>query len=90
MDEKDFDFELAREFNRYKNAHMISICMSALVYDLELKVQEGLNIPSFLLKDKIEQSAMDIIRDSIREHKFDELYEQSWNRLQEVIPEQLR
>ena len=33
------DLKLEQEFERYKNAHMISICMSALVYDLELKVQ---------------------------------------------------
>ena len=84
------DLDLEKEFERYKNTHMISICMSALVYDLELKAQEGLHIPTFLIKDKIEQSAMNIIRDSVYEHKFDELYEQSWNRLQEVIPEQLR
>ena len=84
------DLSLEQEFNRYKNAHMISICMSALVYDLELEVQKGLNIPSFLLKDKIEQSAMEIIERSVRERKFDELYEQSWDRLQEVIPELLR
>lgn len=84
------DLELEKEFERYKNAHMISICMSALVYDLELEVQKGLNIPSFLLKDKIEQSAMNIIRENVMQHKFDELYEQSWNRLQEVIPELLR
>ena len=84
------DLDLEKEFERYKNAHMIAIVMSALVYDLELKAQEGLHIPTFLIKDKIEQSAMNIIRDSVYEHKFDELYEQSWNRLQEVIPEQLR
>ena len=84
------DLELEKEFERCKNAHMISICMSALAYDLELKAQEGLHIPTFLIRNKIEEAAMDIIRDSIHEHKFDELYEDSWNRLQEVIPELLR
>lgn len=83
------DLTLEQEFERCKNAHMISICMSALVYDLELKAQEGLHIPTFLIRDKIEKAAMGIIRDSVYEHKFDELYEQSWNRLQEVIPEML-
>ena len=84
------DLELEQEFERYKNAHMISICMSALVYDLELEVQKGLNIPSFLLKDKIEQGAMNIIRENVMQHKFDELYEQSWDRIQQVAPELLR
>lgn len=84
------DLDLEKEFERYKNAHMISICMSAITYDLELEVQKGLNIPSFLLKDKIEQGAMNIIRDNVYAHKFDELYEQSWNRLQEVAPELLK
>lgn len=84
------DLKLEKEFERYKNAHMISICMSALVYDLELKAQEGLHLPTFLIKDKIEQNAMDIIRDSVYEHKFDELYEDSWNRIQQVAPELLR
>lgn len=84
------DLKLEQEFERYKNAHMISICMSALVYDLELEVQKGLNIPSFLLKDTIEKHAMEIIERSVRERKFNELYCASWDRLQEVIPEQLR
>ena len=84
------DLILEQEFERCKNAHMISICMSALMYDLELKAQEGLHIPTFLIRDKIEQSAMDIIKDSVLRHSFDELYEQSWNRIQEVAPEILR
>lgn len=84
------DLTLEQEFERCKNAHMISICMSAITYDLELEVQKGLNIPSFLLKDKIEQSAMSIIRDNVYAHKFDELYEQCWSRIQEVAPELLR
>lgn len=84
------DLILEQEFERCKNAHMISICMSALMYDLELKAQEGLHIPTFLIRDKIEQSAMGIIKDSVLRHSFDELYEQSWNRLQEVAPEILR
>lgn len=84
------DLILEKEFERCKNAHMISICMSALMYDLELKAQEGIHIPTFLIKDKIEKTAMEMIRDSVYEHKFDELYEQSWNRIQEVAPELLR
>lgn len=84
------DLTLEQEFERCKNAHMISICMSAITYDLELEVQKGLNIPSFLLKDKIEQGAMNIIRENVMNHKFDELYEQCWSRIQEVAPELLR
>ena len=84
------DLILEQEFERVKNAHMISICMSALMYDLELNAQEGLHIPTFLIRDKIEQGAMNIIKDSVLKHTFDELYERSWNRLQEVAPEILR
>lgn len=81
------DLILEKEFEKCKRLHMISICMSALVYDLELEAQEGVNIPTFLIRDKIENEAVKIIEGSVKANKFTELYRDSWSRVQEVAPE---
>lgn len=84
------DLELEQEFERYKNAHMISICMSALVYDLELEVQKGLHIPTFLLQDKIEFAAKQEIVNAVKNNTIQDLYYKSWNRIDELNPTLLR
>ena len=84
------DLTLEKEFERYKNAHMISICMSALMYDLECQAEKTINIPFFLIRPQAEQHAMSVIKGEVDNGRFKEFYEVCWDRLQEVIPNELR
>lgn len=88
--EKDLDYALGREFERVKKEHMISICMTALTYDLELEVEKGLHIPTFLLQDKIEFAARQEIVNAVKNNTIRDLYNKSWNRIDELNPTLLR
>ena len=84
------DLTLEQEFERCKNAHMISICMSSIMYDLECEAKEKVNLPTFLLKDQMEKSAMKIISTWVANGEFKELYDICWNNLEQVAPNLLR
>ena len=82
----DLDYDLAKEFGQVKRAHMVRVCTNALVYDMEQEAQKGLNLPIFLVRDKIEQEAVTVISSAIRTQKIQELYDKCWTK---VIEENL-
>lgn len=80
------DLTLEQEFNRCKQAHMITICMSALMYDLECKATEGLHIPFFLVREQAEQTALEIVREANEKGLLNKLYNDSWELIEKISP----
>lgn len=84
------DLTLEKEFERVKTTHMISICMSVLMYDLECQAEKTVNIPFFLIREQAEKHAMETIGSIVKAHKFDEFYEVCWDRLMEIAPNAIK
>lgn len=81
MDNKDLDYDLAKEFTQATRTHMVNVCTRALVHDMEREAEEGINIPVFLIRDKIEQEAMTQIANAIKYNTINSLYDECWNKV---------
>ena len=77
--QNDYDYDLAKEFKRASKEHMVEVCVRALVYEMEKEAQEGIHIPVFLVRDKIEQEAVAQISQAIKTHTIQELYDKCWD-----------
>ena len=72
--------ELEQEFKAVKQNHMIKVCMQAIMEELYAEVEKGLNLPAFLMKDKIQQEAVSRVAFAMTsgELAFQKLYDECY------------
>lgn len=80
------DYTLAREFEMYKFQHKSSIVLGALLKYYNDVASSGVTIPDFMRKSPEEEAKEHYYKLLENRVKFNETYEQCWDRYKELLP----
>ena len=81
--------DLEIEFEKYKKAHILKTCVRAKEIDLINESQKELNIPAFLLRDKIREEARNYIYDITMcggDKALMTYYNEAWELVSKTLP----
>ena len=81
--EKDYDFALEKEFEAFKEKHIMRVCFTVRERELIEEAETGINIPTFLIRDKIKAEAVRTILELKNEgdEYLQAYYNQAWEKL---------
>lgn len=81
---------LEEEFKAREFIHKTAIVGGALMQEYIIANSKGVSLPPYIIKDNADKYSNKVMQKALQNGTFEALYDNIWNSLKDVLPEDLK